>query len=58
MTPESAWEREAAVMRAGQDPLLYLERRAYLEALARSVAGLEKARVVLCTARQRTRGET
>ena len=45
--------REAAVMGEAQDPLLYLERRAYLTALQSAVAGLEEARVTLARAAQR-----
>jgi hypothetical protein len=36
--------------------VLYLERRAYLQALAASVRGLESARVVLAKAMLRLRG--
>jgi hypothetical protein len=43
--------------RGGNDPLLYLERRAYLEALAAACSGLESARVVLAKARQRIERE-
>jgi hypothetical protein len=39
----------------GQDPLLYLERQAYLRAIEGAVHGLETARVVLVKARQRLR---
>jgi hypothetical protein len=35
------------------DPLLYLERRAYLGAIRHVLAGVEEARVVLAKARQR-----
>lgn len=68
VTEEQAWARierlsqlshnfmgECCLIRKGEDPLLYLERRAYLDALARGIAGLEKARVVLAVARQRVR---
>jgi hypothetical protein len=44
---------EKAIIGTGQDPLLYLERRAYLAALDVAVRGLESARVVLAKARQR-----
>jgi hypothetical protein len=37
------------------DPLLYLERLAYVEALREAVAGLEGARVALARALQRIR---
>ncbi len=39
------------------NPLLYVERRAYLGALRRVLAGVEEARVVLARARQRIEGE-
>jgi hypothetical protein len=45
--------REKAIIGTGQDPLLYLERQAYLTALAAAVRGPESARVVLAKARQR-----
>jgi hypothetical protein len=44
---------EREVIGKGQDPLLYLERRAYLKALDAAVRGLESARVVLAKARLR-----
>jgi hypothetical protein len=45
--------REHAAIAEGNDPLLYLERQAYLAAVRCAVAGLESARVVLAKARQR-----
>jgi hypothetical protein len=48
--------REFQVMGAADDPLLYLERRAYLTALQAASSGLENARVVLAKARQRIEG--
>jgi hypothetical protein len=45
--------REVVVIRAADDPLLYLERQAYLAALRDGIAGLEDARVILARARQR-----
>jgi hypothetical protein len=48
--------REFALIGAGNDPLLYLERRAYLAAVRSIVSGLESARVVLAKARQRIEG--
>jgi hypothetical protein len=39
------------------DPLLYRERRAYLDELQRALSGFEEARVVLAQARQRLEGE-
>jgi hypothetical protein len=47
--------RERGVMRAGEDPLLYLERRAYVEALGDATAGLETAAVILSRAVHRLR---
>jgi hypothetical protein len=48
--------RECAAIGRGDDPLLYLERRAYLAAVQASVSGLESARLVLAKARQRIGG--
>jgi hypothetical protein len=45
--------REHAAIAEGNDPLLYLERRAYLAAVRAAISGLESARVVLAKARQR-----
>ena len=45
--------REVVVIGAADDPLLYLERQAYLAALRDGIAGLEAARVILARARQR-----
>ncbi len=39
--------KEAAAWKGGEDPLLYLERMAYLNAMLNALAGLEEARVVL-----------
>jgi hypothetical protein len=47
--------KEVALWKDGNDPLLYLERRAYLNAVQDALAGLEAARVVLARAAQRTR---
>ena len=41
-----AWEE-------AQDPLLYLERKAYLAAVRAAIAGVEEARVVFVRASQR-----
>jgi hypothetical protein len=43
--------------KACNDPLLYLERRAYLGAIRDALAGVEEARVVLAKARQRLERE-
>jgi hypothetical protein len=48
--------RERYIIDKGDDPLLYLERRAYLLALTAAIGGLEGARVVLAKARQRIEG--
>jgi hypothetical protein len=39
------------------DPLLYLERRAYLGAIQDALAGVDEARVVLAKARRRLERE-
>jgi hypothetical protein len=45
--------KEVALWKGGNDPLLYLERKAYLGAIQDALAGVEAARVVLAKARQR-----
>ena len=45
--------KEVALWKEANDPLLYLERRAYLNAIQDALAGLEEARVVLARATQR-----
>jgi hypothetical protein len=45
--------KEVAIWKEGNDPLLYLERRAYLNAIQDALAGVEKARVTLAGALQR-----
>jgi hypothetical protein len=45
--------REVQMWRRCEDPLLYVERRAYLEAIQTALAGLDDARVALAQARQR-----
>jgi hypothetical protein len=45
--------KEVALWKKGSDPLLYLERKAYLDAIQDALAGVEEARVVLARARQR-----
>jgi hypothetical protein len=47
--------KEAVLIGDADDPLLYLERLAYVEALRGAVAGLEGARVALARALQRIR---
>jgi hypothetical protein len=49
--------REVALWKAGTDPLLYLERKSYLNAIQDALAGLEEARVVLARAVQRIESE-
>lgn len=39
--------REVALWRTGNDPLLFLERRAYIKSMQDALAGVEAARVVL-----------
>ena len=45
--------KEVVLVRKGEDPLLYLERRAYFSAVRDALAGVEAARVVLARACQR-----
>jgi hypothetical protein len=49
--------KELALWKDGNDPLLYLERQAYLKAIQEALTGIETARVVLAKARQRTARE-
>ena len=49
--------KEVTLWREGNDPLLYLERKAYLGAIQDALAGVEAARVVLAKARQRLEKE-
>jgi len=44
---------EISVVAKADDPLLYLERQAYLAGLREMLGGVEGARVVLAKARQR-----
>ena len=48
--------KEVSLWKEGNDPLLYLERKAYLGAIQDALAGVEEARVVLARARQRLEG--
>lgn len=50
--------RELAIWHKGNDPLLHLERTAYLHAIADVLAGAEAARVVLARVLQRLRPKT
>jgi hypothetical protein len=45
--------REVLLWKEGKDPLLYLERQAYLESIQDALAGLEAARVILARVCQR-----
>jgi hypothetical protein len=45
--------REISKIARGDDPMLYLERQAYLKALYSTTAALENARVILARARRR-----
>ncbi len=48
--------KEIVAIAAGEDPLLYLERKAYMTALRGAVEGLDQARVVLAGAAMRLEG--
>ena len=48
--------KEVVVIRDGEDPLLYLERKAYLNALQDALSAVESARVVLAGALHRLEG--
>jgi hypothetical protein len=45
--------KEVVIWKAGNDPLLYRERKAYLDAIQDALAGVEEARAILAEARQR-----
>jgi len=45
--------KEVALWKEGNDPLLYLERKSYLNAIQDALAGVDSARVVLARAAQR-----
>jgi hypothetical protein len=45
--------RERVRWEEANDPLLYLERRAYLDAVCKAIGGVESARVVLVKVCQR-----
>ncbi len=49
--------REVTLWKECNDPLLYLERKAYLNAIQDALAGVEAARVVLAQARQRLQSQ-
>jgi hypothetical protein len=49
--------REILLWRKGNDPLLYIERQAYLEAIQTALSGVEDARVVLTRVRLRLESE-
>jgi hypothetical protein len=48
--------RESSIIGKGEDPLLYRERKYYLQAIPQALSGVEGARVVLARARQRLEG--
>jgi cobalamin biosynthesis protein CobT len=45
--------KEVTLWKACNDPLFYLERRAYLKAIQDALAGVEEARVTLVQAQRR-----
>ena len=45
--------KEVVIWDQHDDPLLFVERRAYLKAIRDALAGVESARVILAKARQR-----
>jgi hypothetical protein len=45
--------RELTIIRKADDPMLYLERRAYLMAMHDALCGVEEARITLAKACQR-----
>ena len=45
--------KEVTLWKEANDPLLYLERKAYLSAIQDALSGVESARVVLAKVRQR-----
>jgi hypothetical protein len=49
--------KEVVLLRAANDPLLYLEQKAYLAGIQDALAGVEGARVALARARQRLLGQ-
>jgi hypothetical protein len=49
--------RERVMWEEAQDPLLYLERKAYLQAIREAIGGVEGARVALVKACQRIDAE-
>jgi hypothetical protein len=48
--------KEVSLWKGSNDPLLYLERKAYLGAIQDALAGVESARVVLAKVVQRLSG--
>ena len=49
--------KEVSLWKGGDDPLLYLERKAYLGAIQDALAGAESARVLLAKVCQRLEAE-
>ncbi len=54
--PDRDFSVEVTLIHAGNDPLLYSERRDYLNAIQDALAGIEAARRALRRARQRDEG--
>jgi hypothetical protein len=50
--------KEVSIWREGNDPLLYLERKAYINAIQDALGGIESARVALAKALQRIQPAT
>jgi hypothetical protein len=48
---------EISLIRAANNPMLYLERKTYLSAMGDALQGIESARVVLAVACQRLNGQ-
>jgi hypothetical protein len=51
------FSKEVTLWKACNDPLLYLERKAYLTAIQDALAGVEAARVILVKVQQRLEKE-
>jgi hypothetical protein len=55
--PARGLAKEVGIIKKADDPLLYLERKAYLGAIQDAIAGVEAARVVLAQVCQRLGGQ-
>jgi hypothetical protein len=51
--PNCGLAKEVSILRSGDDPLLAVERRAYLNGIHDALAGVEAARVVLARVMER-----